>query len=146
MSNNLERHIAVVLNPASGDRPDQTKLGRIIAEFECRPQYFNRDDTAQIASETFDAILFDDIDIDIERTPHLEQILIEMNDDFKPIAVIGHSANTMKKIFGDALELAGDKKTPGDDYISDRDFKVLSTTGTDTKGIRRMLRELIEMA
>ena len=136
MSNNLDRHIAVVTNT--------THLPLILGEFECLPRFFKPSELNEIKARDFDGIVFDDVEV--ELGPSIESALREMHGQFKPIAVIGQSAKIIAKLFGETVELAFKQGTPAIDYISDRDFKVLSTTGTDAVGIRRMLRELIEMA
>lgn len=138
MSNNLDRHIAVVTHTTPNN------LSAILNEFECLPRFFEPAMLNEINAHDFDGILFDDVEV--ELGPPIQKALREMHEAFKPIAVIGQSANMIANFFGETVELALKEGTPASDYISDRDFKVLSTAGTDVAGIRRMLRELIEMA
>ncbi len=146
MSNNLDRHIAVVTDAAAASILMATDLNLValISEFECIPQFFAPAKLSEIDARLFDGILFDDVEIDL--TSSIQQVLRDMQADFKPIAVIGRSEKLATVVFGPTVELASTQNTPASDYISDRDFKVLSTIGTDVVGIRRMLRELIEMA
>lgn len=80
----------------------------------------------------------------------IDKLVRGMNTDFKPIAAIGASISIMIAIFGPhasgGVEVATvEHSTAADDYISDRDHKVITTLGSPA-GIRKMLRELVEMA
>lgn len=138
MSNNLERHLAVVT--LSSD----SKLAATVGEFDFLAQFFAPEKVSEIFASEFDAILFDDFAIPLERK--IERTLREFHSEFKPIGVIGAGSQLVLNVFGYELELAMDKNIASNDFLSDRDFKVLSTDGADEVGIRRMLRELWEMA
>lgn len=140
MSNNLDRRLAVVTSESGGT----SKLIEMVEELGFLKKVFSPQHVGEISASEFDAIVFDDTVV--EHSPGVEKILREFHSDFKPIAVIGRSMALVASIFGDDLELAVFGKTPPDDFVSDRDFKILSTLGSDRKGVVRLLRELLEMA
>lgn len=108
----------------------------------------------------------------ISRAPHKKNAIIrQFHNVLKPIAAVGLSSLSIaESLHGESLELAyvDDKDSAAylqsmgaitvmcavDDFVSDRDHKILSTPSDQRHesiillgaGIRRMIAELIEMA
>lgn len=154
---NLDRSIAVATNSDTG----RETLSGLIAECDCKPTFYKISDVPEIDPTKFDAIILDDALIQHDKAS--DRVIRKFQKLSLPIAAIGKSTLIVAKIFGpDGLEVASSNddflsgefiKTNAvitdcaiDDYISDRDHKILTTSGADINGVRRMLRELIEMA
>lgn len=152
-----DRTIAVATNSESGPET----ISGLIAEYECEPTFYKISEVPEIDPTKFDAIVLDDVLIQHEKSS--DRVIRQFQKLSLPIAAIGKSTLILAKIFGpDGLEVASSTddflsrefiKTNAvvtdcakDDYISDRDHKILTTSGADLVGIRKMLRELIEMA
>lgn len=150
---NFERKIAVIT--------DGNELNAVIAEFDCHPVFFKTTELSQIDSQKFDAMILGNLEIKHDVTS--DRLIRKFQSLSLPIAAIGKSVAIVAKIFGpDGLEVASSDDPvmtrafeksnavitdcPPGNYISDRDHKLLTTSGTHLEGIRKLLREFTEMA
>lgn len=169
MGNNLERNIAVIVDP------ELSRLGSLetlVAEFDATFHFLESDKLSSLDSKSLDGLLL--VEAALTRTPSIEKVVRRFHRESKPIGAVGLSITLMIQIFGsEGIEVTAgnDDSTharpmsqtgalvtpcPASDYVSDRVFKVLSSPGSLTEpglltetsraGLRKMLRELVEMA
>lgn len=171
MSNFLERTIAVICAGVDSSESD-TLVTSILSEQQASWVRFSLADLAAFDAEKYDGIVLCEISTaDVAIASHIEKIVRRFHSESKPIAVIGRSVIIVAAVFGAtgveitagrdeastlflALKQTGAIHTlcAANDFISDRDHKILTTPGSlfpmaDTaEGIRKMVRELVEMA
>ena len=149
-----------------------TDLQRLFADFDATFHFLASTDLITLDAKKFDGVLF--VEIPLSQTPLIDKVIRRFYRESKPIGVVGPSITLMIQIFGlEGIEVtAGPADStlaremsqsgaivtpcPASDYVSDRVFKVLSTPGslvepgllteTSKAGLRKLLRELVEMA
>ncbi|CAN5394155.1 hypothetical protein BH10BDE1_BH10BDE1_19380 [soil metagenome] len=164
----LDRPIAIVVvdsELSSASVGGGKFLSRLIAESNAQSTVFAASDFKTIDVEKFEALLLAEVEIEAS------QLLRKFHSQSKPIAAIGRSVLLIARTFaaegievttgedaslGIQLTAEGALHTmcPANDYISDRDNKTLTTPGSlhrkapegVTEGIKKLIRELVEMA
>jgi enhancing lycopene biosynthesis protein 2 len=163
----LDRPIAIVVADSevnSATAAGGKFLSELINEFEAQSTLFSASNFSLIDVSKFEAILLAEVEIDASR------LLREFHSQSKPIAAIGQSVKLVAKTFaaegveittgedaslGIQITAGGALHTlcPANDYVSDRDNKTLTTPGSfqrdlkaSAEGVRRMVKELVEMA
>ncbi len=172
MGNNLERNIAVIFDGAISDAKLATDLQGLVAEFDATFHSLSSTDLITLDSKKFDGLLL--VEVEVIRNAAIEKVVRRFHRESKPIGAVGPSIKLMIQIFGsEGIEVtAGAEDStlaremsqsgalvtpcPASDYVSDRVFKVLSSPGsfsepgllteTSKAGVRKMLREIVEMA
>jgi enhancing lycopene biosynthesis protein 2 len=148
----------------------------LLSEQNCTVQIFH--DCTNLTVAKFDALVMiakNDV-TEISEFMNLDQLIIDFYSQVKPIGTVGlaslYAAKALKK-YNPLITLGENtdqnlfynlhakkikiqtEACPADDYITDRDCKILSTPGSldlvanqndVTKGIRLLLKELIEMS
>ena len=167
MANSLERSLALISSIETGQAGDHREIFDIMKRFEgsssVKLSVFSADEINRLDSRAYDGILLNEVSID---SADIAKTLREFHGDSKPIGAIGVSVQILLSVFRDlSLEVAGrnDGKTTRaifsncapDDYVSDRENKILTTLGSLSIGATaeqlalarsRLLREFIEMA
>jgi enhancing lycopene biosynthesis protein 2 len=146
-----------------------------LAELKAATTLFNADDELKIENQNFDAlILYTNLNkVDsFKSNPQFENLILPFYQQSKPIGAIGSasvlSAHVLKKYhpliaINESPELISELQKyriqyeicPSNDYIADRDCKLLSTPANMNSqasfentvvGVRLLLKELVEMA
>ncbi len=172
MGNNLERNVAVIFDGDTKNLNATRDLQKLVAEFDATFHFSDSSTLTTLDSKKFDGLLI--VETSLDRTTAIEKVIRRFYRESKPIGAVGTAITLMIQIFGsEGLEVtAGPSDStksvefsqsgalitpcPTSDYVSDRIFKVLSSPGrlvepsllteTSLAGVRKMLRELVEMA
>ena len=163
----LDRPVAIVVDDSQVDSASDAGgkfLSELVTEFAAQSTVFPASKFASIDDSKFEALLLAEVEVKAET------LLRKFHSQSKPIAAIGRSVRLVAQTFApEGIEVTTGEDAslgvqicfggalhtlcPAGDYVSDRDNKTLTTPGSlhaeksqVREGIRKMIRELVEMA
>lgn len=149
------KRIAVVLSAETTKSELVRETIAILKSANAPYQIFVAQNLSELSVNEFDGLIFPG---DTPTMPEAAQAIRQFHQASKPIAAIGLATHIVADaLLSESLTIAGDKERKEgevyyevcapDDFITDREHKVISTAPTPTEqSVRLALAELIEMA